>query len=80
MVNAEILVALENIIFQFAQGQFEANGVTPLEARLVMEAVDGKFQKLSLETLLMSMVKPADNGETEQTEIPLGNEKFTEQK
>lgn len=66
MANAEILVALENIIFQFAQGQFEANGVTPLEARLVMEAVDGKFQKLSLETLLMSMVKAGEQKGEEQ--------------
>lgn len=66
MANAEILVALENIIFQFAQGQFEANGVTPLEARLVMEAVDGKFQKLSLETFLMSMVKAGEQKGEEQ--------------
>ena len=56
MQNGEKLIALESIIFNFAQSQFSANNVSPLEARLIMEAVDGKFQKIGLESVLMGMV------------------------
>lgn len=56
MQNGEKLIALESIIFQFAQGQFAANDISPLEARLIMEAVDGKFQKIALESVLMGMI------------------------
>lgn len=56
MQNGEKLIAIESIIFQFAQNQFAANDVSPLEARLIMEAVDGKFQKIGLEAVIMGMV------------------------
>ena len=56
MQNGEKLIAIESIIFNFAQGQFSANNVSPLEARLIMEAVDGKFQKIGLESFLMGMI------------------------
>lgn len=63
MTNGKKLAAMESIIFQYAQSQFAANEVEPLEARLVMEAVDGKFQKICLENILMELVQrvtPAD--------------------
>lgn len=63
MQNGEKLIALESIIFQFAQGQFAANNVSPLEARLIMEAVDGKFQKIGLESVLMGMIQIAGPNE-----------------
>lgn len=63
MQNGEKLIAVESIIFQFAQSQFAANNISPLEARLIMEAVDGKFQKISLETVLMGMVQMVDPNE-----------------
>lgn len=56
MQNGEKLIAIESIIFNFAQEQFSANNVSPLEARLIMEAVDGKFQKIGLESFLMGMI------------------------
>ena len=59
MQNGEKLIAIESIIFQFAQGQFAANNISPLEARLIMEAVDGKFQKIGLESVLMGMIQIA---------------------
>ena len=63
MQNGEKLIAIESIIFQFVQGQFAANGIQPLEARLIMEAVDGKFQKIGLESVLMGMIQIAGPNE-----------------
>lgn len=71
MQNGEKLIALESIIFQFAQGQFAANNVSPLEARLIMEAVDGKFQKIGLESVLMGMIQIA--GPNESMTVETGN-------
>ena len=62
MQNGEKLIAIESIIFNFAQEQFSANNVSPLEARLIMEAVDGKFQKIGLESFLMGMISIGEPG------------------
>ena len=66
MQNGEKLIAVESIIFQFAQSQFAANNISPLEARLITEAVDGKFQKISLEAVLMGMVQMVDPNEPQE--------------
>ena len=63
MQNGEKLNAVESIIFQFAQSQFRANNIEPLEARLIMEAVEGKFQRISLESMLMGMVQMVEPNE-----------------
>ena len=70
MQNGEKLIAIESIIFNFAQEQFSANNVSPLEARLIMEAVDGKFQKIGLESFLMGMISigEPDGASNEATE------------
>lgn len=62
MQNGEKLIAIESIIFNFAQEQFSANNVSPLEARLIMEAVDGKFQKIGLESFIMGMISIGEPG------------------
>ena len=56
MQNGEKLIAIESIISQFAQNQFAANNVSALEARLIMEAVTGRFQQAGLESVIMGMV------------------------
>ena len=73
MKNGEKLIAIESIIFQFAQGQFAANNISPLEARLIMEAVDGKFQKIGLESVLMGMIQIAGPNDG----VAVENEKHT---
>ena len=60
MDNGKKLIAIENIIFLFAQNQFTSNNIQPLEARIVMEAVDGKFQKICLDSVMMNMVQMVD--------------------
>lgn len=62
MQNGEKLIAIESIIFNFAQEQFSANNVSPLEARLIMEAVEGKFQKIGLESFIMGMISIGEPG------------------
>lgn len=77
MQNGEKLTALESIIFNFAQSQFSANNVSPLEARLIMEAVDGKFQKIGLESVLMGMVHIGEPDEKADKAVSGRNEKHT---
>lgn len=57
MDNQARLIAIENIILNFAENQFAANGVLPSEAAIIMEAVNGKVQRHCLESVIMGMVE-----------------------
>jgi hypothetical protein len=52
----EELIAIEGIITRFAEEQFTANKISPVEAAIIMEAVSGKVQRHCLESVIMGMV------------------------
>lgn len=56
-MEEEKIVALENIIFEFAKGQLEANGISPIIARLIMEGVYGRFQGFCLDAFILSRIE-----------------------
>lgn len=56
MEGNEKLIAIEHIIYEFADRQFKANGVTPAEAAIVMEAISGRIQRQCIEAVIMGMV------------------------
>ncbi len=56
MEKHEKLIALEHIIYKFADNQLRANDVSPAEAVLIMEAISGKMQRRCLESVIMGMV------------------------
>ena len=65
MEESEKLIALEHIIYRFADNQFKANGVSPAEAAIIMEAISGKMQRQCLEAVIMGMVSTSDMDQTE---------------
>lgn len=44
VTQAEKMTAMESLIYAFARNQFAQNGITPAEARIVMECVVSKFR------------------------------------
>lgn len=69
----EKIVAIENVIFEFARGQFEANGISPIIAKLIMEGVYSKFQGFCLDAFIMSRIET----NTPQEEVKKGQRSGT---
>lgn len=65
MEGSEKLIAIEHIIYRFADNQFKANGISPAEAAIIMEAINGKIQRQCLESVIMGMVSTSETGQAE---------------
>ena len=64
----ELLTALENHIFQFAEKQFDINDVPVTLQRLIMEAVYSKFQGKAIEQMITNQIRVED-GEPEEKKV-----------
>ena len=54
VTQAEKMTAMESLIYAFARNQFAQNGITPAEARIVMECVVSKFRWNYIDSCVLS--------------------------
>lgn len=57
--KADTMTAMESLIYTFARNQFAQNGITPAEARIVMECVNSKFQWHYIDACMLNRLQPA---------------------
>lgn len=74
MNSGEKLIAIENIICEFARNQFAANNISPMEAEIIMKAVHFEIQGVCLESFVMNRVQMVPPEGTEQQDLQKAKE------
>lgn len=61
--------ALAELIYLEAKARIDANGVSPCDAWLIMQAVCSRFSESAARSLLMSMVRFSEDEDREKEEM-----------
>lgn len=73
--KADIMTAMESLIYTFARNQFAQNGITPAEARIVMECVNSKFRWNYIDACTLDRLRPAEGTQKEGADNADNNDK-----
>ena len=73
--KADVMTAMESLIYTFARNQFAQNSITPAEARIVMECVNSKFRWNYIDACMIDRLRPAEGAQKEGADNADNNDK-----
>lgn len=68
----EKIIIIEELIYRFANTQFQLNNIDPTNAHIIMECVNARFEKTCLNNLLMERVSIQETGSPPDIEKTTG--------